>query len=280
MTAPAELILCAVDESEAADTVRDTASWLADAYGARLDVVHAVTDPDQATDEDPGVRLILGSPASAIIATADQEGAELVVVGSRGRGTLRSAVLGSVSHDVALHARCPVVIVPPGRPLAAAAGEEADSPASVVCGIDGSDHALAAAAFAGQLARRLGLRLVIVHAQQNLRAMASYPGASSATPPVTGQEDSVAELAADVVQRAVEAADANAVGVLEPGPPTEVLESVADREDARLIVIATRGVGAVRAALLGSVAAELPGAAGRPVVVVSGPAAEALSAGT
>ena len=103
--------------------------------------------------------------------------------------------------------------------------------------------------------------------------MAAYPGASTATPPVTGQPDAVQRQADDVVKKAEGAAGVSAVRVVEPGPPTEVLESVADREAARLIVIAARGVGGLRAALLGSVAAELPVAAVRPVVVLSGPAA-------
>jgi nucleotide-binding universal stress UspA family protein len=67
---------------------------------------------------------------------------------------------------------------------------------------------------------------------------------------------------------------------VEPGPPTKVLASVADRESARLIVIAARGVGALRAALLGSVAAELPAEAARPVVVLSVPAAAAVRSGS
>lgn len=83
----------------------------------------------------------------------------------------------------------------------------------------------------------LGWRLVVVHARQNVKAMVSYPGARSETPPVTGQRDSVEQLAAVAVQRAVEASGVTASGVVEPGPPAEVLESVADREAARLIVI-------------------------------------------
>ncbi|ALG09879.1 universal stress protein [Kibdelosporangium phytohabitans] len=50
-------------------------------------------------------------PAHALL---DQsEGAALLVVGSHGRGALRRALLGSVSHTVAFHAACPVAIVRP-----------------------------------------------------------------------------------------------------------------------------------------------------------------------
>jgi nucleotide-binding universal stress UspA family protein len=50
-----------------------------------------------------------GSPAEVLVSAS--EGADLVVVGSRGRGGLKSALLGSVSQHVASHAACPVVIV-------------------------------------------------------------------------------------------------------------------------------------------------------------------------
>jgi nucleotide-binding universal stress UspA family protein len=65
---------------------------------------------------DDGVewRVEFGDPAQRVLAVCEQEHAELVVLGSRGRGSLRAALLGSVSTDVAGKAPCIVVIVPPG----------------------------------------------------------------------------------------------------------------------------------------------------------------------
>ncbi len=54
--------------------------------------------------------VIEGSPARALLEHA--EGADLLVVGSRGHGGFTGLLLGSVSHQVVHHAPCPVVVVP------------------------------------------------------------------------------------------------------------------------------------------------------------------------
>jgi nucleotide-binding universal stress UspA family protein len=59
-------------------------------------------------------RAAVGMPAERLADVADEEDAELIVVGSRGRGAFKSAFLGSVSNSLVGVARCPVLIVPPG----------------------------------------------------------------------------------------------------------------------------------------------------------------------
>lgn len=59
-------------------------------------------------------RVVTGIPAERLADLADDESAQLIVVGSRGRGPLRSALLGSVSTSLIGLARCPVLVVPPG----------------------------------------------------------------------------------------------------------------------------------------------------------------------
>ena len=59
-------------------------------------------------------RVAIGAPAERLAELADQEDAELVVVGSRGQGLLKSAFLGSVSYSLVGIAGCPVLIVPSG----------------------------------------------------------------------------------------------------------------------------------------------------------------------
>lgn len=59
---------------------------------------------------DPEVRVVEGPAARALVDVGRD--ADLLVVGSRGRGGFASLLLGSVSSQCAHHAPCPVVIVP------------------------------------------------------------------------------------------------------------------------------------------------------------------------
>lgn len=56
-------------------------------------------------------QLLEGPPAPAVLRVADEEGCDLIVVGSRGYGQLAGMLLGSVSSVVAQRARCAVLIV-------------------------------------------------------------------------------------------------------------------------------------------------------------------------
>jgi nucleotide-binding universal stress UspA family protein len=67
---------------------------------------HGLRDADR--------RVVVGFPAERLADLADDEDAELIVVGSRGRGRFKAAFLGSVSNSLVGVARCPVLIVPPG----------------------------------------------------------------------------------------------------------------------------------------------------------------------
>ena len=60
------------------------------------------------------LRTMLGIPAERLAELADDEGADFIVVGSRGRGAFKTAFLGSVSNSLIGIARCPVLVVPHG----------------------------------------------------------------------------------------------------------------------------------------------------------------------
>ncbi|MBW7455480.1 universal stress protein [Paenibacillus sepulcri] len=55
--------------------------------------------------------ILEGSPAEAILQYTEQNGGNLIVIGSRGLGGLREFMMGSVSHNVAQHASVPVLII-------------------------------------------------------------------------------------------------------------------------------------------------------------------------
>ena len=56
-------------------------------------------------------QLTEGKPEAEITALAEEIGAGLIVVGSRGLGGIRRTMLGSVSDSVVRHAHCPVLVV-------------------------------------------------------------------------------------------------------------------------------------------------------------------------
>lgn len=55
--------------------------------------------------------LRLGRAAEEIVNLGEEIGVGLIVIGSRGRGGIRRALMGSVSHSVIRHAHCPVLVV-------------------------------------------------------------------------------------------------------------------------------------------------------------------------
>lgn len=54
-----------------------------------------------------------GLPAAALERVADEEGADFLAVGTRGRGAMRSALLGSVAHEMSAISACPVIVGSP-----------------------------------------------------------------------------------------------------------------------------------------------------------------------
>jgi nucleotide-binding universal stress UspA family protein len=61
--------------------------------------------------EVKGSHHTVGRPDAEIVALAEEIGAGLIVMGSRGRGGIRRALMGSVSDAVVRHAHCPVLVV-------------------------------------------------------------------------------------------------------------------------------------------------------------------------
>jgi nucleotide-binding universal stress UspA family protein len=124
-------IVAGVDASAVATTALDHAVALAEAFAAHLVVVHArglLESADAAAAFDPEAALAAamartgaqpaasaavepGHPAEALLRAAEREGADLVIVGSRGSGGTRR-LLGSTSEAVLAGANRPVLVIP------------------------------------------------------------------------------------------------------------------------------------------------------------------------
>jgi nucleotide-binding universal stress UspA family protein len=92
--------LTAVDPPAMMEVARQTQAEALDEVFAELGAKPAV------------VSEIVQSTASEALVEASRQ-ADLVVVGTHGRGPVRSFLLGSVSQSVIRHAQCPVVVMPP-----------------------------------------------------------------------------------------------------------------------------------------------------------------------
>ena len=235
---------------------------LADTQARARALVDEVVAADLAAAVEVRVRAVPGSAAGVLVAAA--EGAAALVVGRRGRGAVRSAVLGSVALHCTTHARCPVEVVH-AAPDPQATG--------VVVGVDGSSESFGALRVAIDEAVLRGTTVRVVAAWE---VGTMWSDMHSLTGPEksrvrTRLEEAVASAVAD-------AREESAAAHTEPpplttdvveGPPSDVLVTAA--EGAELLVVGSRGHGAIRGLLLGSVALRCVVHAPCPVLVVPPP---------
>lgn len=206
---------------------------------------------------DPGLDVFgateVTSPSRSLV-DASREAA-LVVLGSRGYGPLAGTLLGSVAFAVASAAVCPVLVVK-DEALDTQAGPDR----RVVVGTDGSPSAQAAVRYAADRAAIVGAALEIVtctggHQVEDVDEALLQASA-----------EHIAAAAAGSVR---ESSPALSVSVRVQDCPAEVTLVDASR-DAGLVVVGTRGRGAFRGLLLGSVSHAVIHGAGCTVAVVAG----------
>jgi nucleotide-binding universal stress UspA family protein len=241
------MIVCALENGQQSSAATAYALWLSQSLALPLRL-----DDTETHDE--------------LIASAASSDAHLLVVGVQGTD---SAQLEPVLSLVEA-AQTPVVVLPPvataawGDPRRA---RRATRP-TAVCGADGSPSAADAAAIAGEIAARLGGRLVIVHAVTDPHRRGPAPSAEPidrSSNPLRAWERS--ELLGRTVAQLREC-PAEACFRELYGGPVEVLDGVASAESAALIAVGSRGAGRARTALVGSIVASLLRRATRPVLVV------------
>jgi len=240
-----------VDRNQVDDLRADTEAR------ARALVDELRSQVDGAGDLAAHVVVCAGAPAAHLVQRA--EGADMLVVGSRGRGAVRSSMAGSVALHCAAHARCPVVVV---HPTAAA------EPGGVVVGLDDSDHARAALTAAVAEAAALGAEVEAVLAYEPPNYWSDLYAV--VVPPV-GETAAHAQRRAEAIVGDVLGAErATAVRVVAvEGHPAQVLAHRA--EGARLLVLGSRSRNQLEGVVLGSVALHAVMHAPCPVLVVHPP---------
>jgi nucleotide-binding universal stress UspA family protein len=207
---------------------------------------------------DAVTSVVAHDPVDAICAEAERLDAGLVVVGSRGWSPARRLLLGSVSLAVLAHAERPVLVVRSDVPV------ELEHP-KILLATDGSPPARRAAALAIELAQATGWPL---------HAVSVWSISPTSASSVSGVLPTLIQLArqhAEDVLRDL-CGEAEAAGVelhhrVAGGPPAAAIcEEAADLQ-ATVLVLGTRGWGAGKRFLFGSVSNRVVHEASCPVLV-------------
>ncbi|WP_166348584.1 universal stress protein [Phytoactinopolyspora limicola] len=225
----------------------------------RRGAADAGTDADAEPDDvQVTTELVVQPPVMALLAAAKE--ADLVVLGSRGLGTVGSAFLGSVSTRVASRADCPTIVVPVEHAEYRRGG-------SVVVGVDG-DESDAAFRFAVAEAERRGTTVEVVHTYWLPMVAMPIEGANiTGTSATYGHETAEERLQAFMDRNQHVVPDTVTVKTqVVLGDAAEVLGRMS--EDAALVVVGSRGRGPLRGMLLGSVSQRLLHRVHGPVAVV------------
>ena len=187
-------------------------------------------------------KVLQGEAALALVAVAEQEQAQMLVVGNKGMTGIRR-LLGSLPNRVSHQARCDVLIVPTqSRSLAAFSGRP------IVVGADGSSGATRILNEAIRLSKALGGELHIV----------------SISPSSGEPESALAEAAAKAANQGV----AVITHALQRDPAGALLE-VADKHDAGVIVVGGKGMHAGERERFGNIADKISHSGTSGVLIVS-----------
>lgn len=207
--------------------------------------------------DHPGVtvtgEVAWSSPIPALMRAAEYAGA--IVLGSRSVTGWRGVVLGSVAAAISAEAPCAVVVLPRLVHDTSARG-------SVVVGVDGSPESVEAAAFAMRQAAAFSTTVTAVSARRAVPLVGPTSGGSGT------------ERTAE--QRAALTATLRPLREAWPDVPVEErclvgspAEELADlSRDAVMVVVGSRGRGAVKGRVLGSTSRELLVKAHSPVAVI------------
>lgn len=240
---------------EAASYLAGVVSWLAErGVGAEVRV-----EPDG------------GDVAERIASRAAEDGADLVVLCTHGRGGLRGLVFGRVAQQVLQRGHVPVLLVQPTP----AGREQPFTCRRILVPLDGSTTAEAALPAASSLAAACGAELLLAMVVPTVESVSGERAAAARLMPTAAAAVLDAEAAEAVAYLQSVASMPIAVGTagrpataVERGEPVRTLLDLASRREIDLIVMATHGRSGVGAVWAGSVAARIVAHSTRPVLLV------------
>lgn len=143
---------------------------------ARQDLTRHVHTVLGAAARDLDLRVLTadGHPTDVILDTAEREAADLLVMGTRGRGGARRMLLGSVTENVVRQARCPVFVARPQQHGFLAPGSPGAWPElrRVLCAVVPGTSPDPALQTAAAIAARFGAELTALHVVESPEAAA------------------------------------------------------------------------------------------------------------
>jgi nucleotide-binding universal stress UspA family protein len=191
------------------------------------------------TPAEASGQTLYGRAATCIVESARAFKADLVIVGSRGHGTIASMVLGSVGAEVADQADCPVLIARDSHLTRA------------VLGVDESEFSRAAEKIIAEWPIFAKVAVEVTHVAQTALPWMVALGPGVAVPPDVGPDEYEAVGAAT---RRLKEAGRHAFGRMVMGDPATGLLLTAEQAQADLIVVGTHGRTGLSRAVFGSVA--------------------------
>lgn len=289
-----DIIVCAVDGSDASKTAAKWAANTAVKRGIPLRLVSSYSMPQflyaegmvppqelyedleaetlekieeakkVAVDFVPGVdvshQIEEGSPIDMLLDLSEQ--CTMIVMGSRGLGGLSGMVMGSVSAAVVSHASCPVVVVREDNHVT-----EETKYGPVVVGVDGSGVSQKAIENAFKEASARGAELIAVHTWMDMQVQASLAGLSAAQQQwQVVEEEQNALLGQRLAGWHERYPDVKVTKVVTRDRPVRALADAS--EGAQLLVVGSHGRGGFKGMLLGSTSRALLQAAPCPMMVV------------
>lgn len=188
--------------------------------------------------------LKAGDPSEGIVEGARQAGADMIVMGRRGKRGLARSHVGDATVKVIGRADCPVLVVPQVGQLWSR---------RILLATDGSECSVAAAEAAGYMARQSGLPITVVSVVTSSHSDARRNAARQA---VDGKVARFAEMGLQVDGKVVE------------GQPDEAIVRAVGETGADLVVMGSHGRTGLKKILLGSVSERVIGQVACPVLVV------------